>query len=67
MIVVGSMEDTVYGTEVYSNDKAAVDASNKAGGFLLVKYTGGGTSKIKIIIASPNGISYTYDLNYNGN
>ncbi len=54
------------GTVVYSNSKAAIDASNTADGYIMVAYTGGASSKIKVLIDCPSGIRYTYDLNAYG-
>ena len=54
------------GVTVYQNGKAAVDASNLAEGFLMVRYTGGKNVRIKTRIATPNGINYDYDTNNTG-
>lgn len=54
------------GVTVYSNDKAAVDASNLSEGYLLVKYTGGKNTRIKVQIAKTGGTTYTYNLNNGG-
>lgn len=53
---------TASGANVLSNDKAAIDASNTTEGYIMVKYTGGSTAKIKLIIEKQGGTSYTYDL-----
>lgn len=56
------------GKEVYSNDKAAIDASNKKSGYIMVKYIGGSGNKIKVRITVPDdGTVYTYNLNSSGN
>jgi transglutaminase-like putative cysteine protease len=55
------------GSEVYKNDKAAIDASHKADGYIMVKYTGGSGYKIKLRITIPDGTVYTYNLNSSGN
>ncbi len=52
------------GVSVQSNEKAAVDASNIAEGYVLVKYTGGKNVKIKVQITK--GTTYTYNLNNQG-
>lgn len=55
------------GVTVYSNDKASVDASNLAEGFVTVKYTGGKQVKIKVqITKDKSSITYTYNLNNSG-
>lgn len=48
-------------TVTYGNGKVAVDASNSANGYVMVKYTGS-KGKIKVQITK-GGITYTYDLN----
>ena len=50
------------GVIVYANDKAEVDASNAAEGYLLVKYTGGKDTRIKVQV-SKGAVVYTYNLN----
>lgn len=55
------------GDEVYSNEKAAIDTSHKADGYVMVKYTGGSGNKIKVRITVPDGTVYTYNLNSSGN
>lgn len=54
------------GSVVYKNDKAVVDASNLAEGFLTVKYTGGKSVKIKVQITKTGGTTYTYNLANSG-
>ncbi len=54
------------GVTVYSNTKAAVDASNLAEGYLLVRYTGGKDVKIKVQITKTGGTTYTYNLGNTG-
>lgn len=56
------------GSVVYKNDKAAVDASNLGEGFLTVKYTGGKSVKIKVLITKVGTTTtYQYNLNNAGN
>lgn len=64
--VNGAIEEAVFGLEVCSNERALVDCSNKANGFLMIKYLAGGSSRVKVIITGPNGAIYTYDLNNSG-
>lgn len=55
------------GVSVYQNENALVDASNAAEGYVLVKYTGGKSARIKAqITKSGSNTTYTYDVNYNG-
>lgn len=53
------------GVTVYKNDKATLDASNVAEGYVMVKYTGS-VGKIKIQITKSGSETYTYDLDGNG-
>lgn len=55
------------GKTVYSNDKTAIDASNIADGYVMVKYADGTSkSRLKVIIKGPNSENYTYDLAQSG-
>ncbi|MEM1483341.1 transglutaminase-like domain-containing protein [Oscillospiraceae bacterium PP1C4] len=49
------------GTVVHSNSSAAIDASNTAEGYVMVKYTGT-SSKVKLQITGSSTTAYTYDL-----
>ena len=53
------------GTELYSGNGATIDASNKASGYIMVKYEGGGDKRVKVRV-SLNGVNYDYDLNTAG-
>ena len=55
------------GVTVRSNDKASVDISNLAEGFVIVRYTGGRNVSIKAQVTKRDGVSYTYDINNRGN
>lgn len=58
---------TVSGVTVYSNDKASIDASNLSEGYIMVRYTGGKNTRIKVQISkSGSGVTYTYNLNSSG-
>ena len=48
------------GVTVYSNAKASIDASNLSEGYLIVKYTGGKSVRIKVQITKSGGTTYTY-------
>lgn len=52
---------TAPGTEVYENEFAHLDASNVSSGYVVVRYTGS-SPKVKLQIAAPTGITYTYNL-----
>ena len=54
------------GKDVKQNTKAVVDSSNKQDGYIMVKYIGGGSSNIKVLITSPSQVTYTYNLNKDG-
>lgn len=53
------------GVIVYANDSITVDASNQSEGYLIIRYTGA-SSKVKLQITGPNGITYTYSPSVNG-
>ncbi|MEA4815616.1 MAG: transglutaminase-like domain-containing protein [Lachnospiraceae bacterium] len=56
------------GKEVYSNNKASIDASNVSDGYVMVRYADGtSSSRLKVIINGPNSTKYTYDLAQSGN
>jgi transglutaminase-like putative cysteine protease len=64
---MGAMLDaTASGTTVYANAKAKVDASNTKDGYVMVAYIGTTQNRLKVRVAGPSGIVYTYDLNRNG-
>jgi transglutaminase-like putative cysteine protease len=54
------------GTEVYSNAKAYIDASNLKDGYVMVKYLGTSTSRVKVLITGPSTVSYQYNLKTDG-
>ena len=62
--VLGAAEaEPKTGVTVYANDKASIDASNLAEGYVMVKYTGGKQVKIKVqITKSGTSTTYTYNL-----
>jgi len=55
------------GTDVKKNEKAAVDASNTKDGYIMIKYTGGGSANIKVLVTGPSKVAYTYNLRNDGN
>ena len=56
------------GVTVYADSaqKSAIDASNLAEGYVLVKYTGGKEVRIRVQITKTDGTAYTYDLSNKG-
>ena len=54
------------GQEVYSCNEASIDASNKAEGYVCVKYTGT-ASKVRMLIKTPLGNTYNYLMALDGN
>lgn len=50
------------GTLVQKTDKAVIDYSNTADGYIMVKYTGSTTVKLKAQVTGPSAVTYTYDL-----
>lgn len=58
------------GTIVYTSDGSkgvTVDASNTGDGYVMVKYSGDASAKLKVILTGPSGVKYTYNLSSNGN
>jgi hypothetical protein len=51
---------------VFLNDKASIDASNAAEGYVILKYTGGKSVPIKVQITKKGGENYTYNLKSDG-
>ena len=58
--------EPLYGVNVSKNTKATVDYSNITEGYLLVKYTGGKNTRIKVQIYLTDKNKYTYNLNNKG-
>ncbi len=55
------------GTATQKNSSAVIDYSNAADGYVMVKWTGGGNSKLKVRIKGPNcPDKYTYNLRTDG-
>ncbi|MCR5784138.1 MAG: transglutaminase-like domain-containing protein [Eubacterium sp.] len=50
------------GEKESSNESAVIDYSNTSEGYVMVRYSGE-NGKVKLQIACPDGITYTYDLN----
>ncbi len=43
-------------------DNAVIDYSNTADGYIMARYTGSTTAKLKAQVTGPSGVVYTYDL-----
>lgn len=54
------------GTQVYGNEYVEIDVSNAAEGYCHVRYTGGGSARIKVLITQYGGNQYQYNLNTGG-
>ena len=56
------------GKTTYANTSgsAVIDASNTADGYVMIKYTGTSTAKLKVIITGESKENYTYNLNNKG-
>ena len=54
------------GLQVYSNSKAAIDASHLEDGYVMVKVKAATDLKLKVIVTGPSQVNYTYNLNGNG-
>lgn len=54
------------GTVTKGNTRVTIDASNTADGYVMVKYLESTSKRLKIIIQSPKGTKYTYNINKKG-
>ncbi|WP_409968080.1 transglutaminase-like domain-containing protein [Bengtsoniella intestinalis] len=54
------------GTVVYANTKAAIDASNTADGYVMIRSVESTTAKLKVIVSGPSGTAYYYNLTNDG-
>ena len=54
------------GTAVKDNNSAVIDYSNARDGYVMVKWTGGGSDRVKVLIKGPSGTTYQYNLNLDG-
>ena len=55
------------GNSTYGNGQTTIDVSNSSEGYVCVKYTGGGSSRIKVLITKSGGTQYQYNINTKGN
>jgi hypothetical protein len=57
---------TAPGTEVAQNEKAVIDFSNMADGYVMAKYIPNTTKSIKVVVRGPSGAQYQYNLKPGG-
>jgi hypothetical protein len=54
------------GTDVKSNDKAVIDYSNMADGYVMAKYIPQTTKSVRVMVKGPSGAQYQYTLKSGG-
>ena len=54
------------GTNVNKNQKAEIDYSNAADGYVMIKYLATTTKQLRVIIKGPSNVQYQYTLKGNG-
>jgi transglutaminase-like putative cysteine protease len=54
------------GGEVYGNDQATIDATDKSEGYVLARWTAESGVRLKVLITGPSGVQYTYNLRSDG-
>lgn len=54
------------GTHVLGNEKAEIDASNTADGYVMIRYLESTTARLKVIVTGPSGVKYYYNLKNDG-
>jgi len=57
---------TALGTDIRQNERAEIDFSNAAYGYVMVRFLQQTTSSIRVLIDGPTGVRYQYRLNTNG-
>ena len=60
------LQPVASGTNVLGNKAAQLDASNIADGYVMIRYLDTGTSRLKVLITGPSGITYNYNLTTSG-
>lgn len=55
------------GKIVHQGGGAVIDASNTGDGYVMIKFTGDTSSKLKVLVTGPSGVQYTYNLTASGN
>ena len=61
------LQPVASGTNVLGNNAAQIDASNMTDGYVMVRYLGSDTARLKVLITGPSGITYNYNLTTSGN
>ena len=64
--IPNQLQPVASGTNVLKNSAAAIDASNMSDGYVMVRYLGSGTARLKVLITGPSGITYNYNLTISG-
>lgn len=54
------------GKVVHQAGGAVIDASNTVDGYVMIKYTGDASAKLKVLVTGPSGVQYTYNLTASG-
>lgn len=54
------------GASTAKNSSATIDYSNAKDGYVMVNWTAGGGTKLKVQIKGPSGVTYTYNLRSDG-
>lgn len=57
-----SITPAASGRLTQKTDNAVIDYSNTADGYIMARYTGSTTAKLKAQVTGPSGVAYTYDL-----
>jgi len=50
------------GETVFENESALIDASNTRDGYVMIRAKKAGEKRLKVIVTTPDGTAYTYDL-----
>ena len=53
------------GTLTKANNKATIDYSNSAKGYIMVKYASSTTKELRVLVTGPSGVQYQYSLKKN--
>ncbi len=63
----GVLANTASGAATKANDQAVIDYSNASDGYIMVKWIGGGSPKLKVLVSGPTGGDrYQYNLRTDG-
>lgn len=54
-------------TVIFSENSAVIEASNTSDGYIMVKYTGSASERLKVLIKGPKGTEFNYNLSTAGN